>query len=70
MAGFTYEKQVSGATRTLVLNGFVYTIRLNPNKSENQDAWIYDLPDGRYYTHPTEAGCYHFILKDLAERSN
>lgn len=65
---------VNGRTRGIQINGETYWIKPNPHKNfgmpgafepldDKQDAYVYVLPNGQWYTHPTEFGALLMILK-------
>ena len=61
---------VSGRTRGIQINGETYWIKPNPMNDfpapglgSKQDAYVYVLPNGQWYTHPTEFGALLMILK-------
>lgn len=62
---FDYSTTKQGALRTITIEGRNYTYTSREVES-GQDRFVYTLPDGSSYTHPTAEGCLLMILKHAA----
>jgi hypothetical protein len=58
--------QVHGRITSIRIDGLVYTIESREVGVNNQDAYLYHLPNGDSYSHPTKYGALLMCLKEHA----
>lgn len=57
-----------GARRDIVINGVVYFYE-SRDVRQGEDRFLYTLPNGEAYSHPTAEGCLIAILKHASDNS-